>query len=155
MRLSKRVLCALLALCLALLGALPLTGCGSQELGALAGAVAGGGSSAGSGQQQAAEPDSSLASQGDSYAYTFRTQRQLSEHFDKHGREMGFASPGEYERAASRAATNPYALHKLEKEDGGDVYYLVTTNEFVVVSTDGFIRTYFCPNSGKSYYDRQ
>ena len=29
------------------------------------------------------------------------------------------------------------------------------TNDFVVVSTDGFIRTYFRPDSGKSYFDRQ
>lgn len=155
MRTPTRIFAALLALCLALLGVLPLAGCSSQELGAIAGAVSGGAGPVAGGQQQEEGSGSSLASQGDSYAYTFRTQRQLSEHFDKHGREMGFASPGEYERAASRAATNPYALHKLEKEDGDDVYYLVTTNEFVVVSTDGFIRTYFCPDSGKRYFDRQ
>ena len=27
--------------------------------------------------------------------------------------------------------------------------------EFVVVSTDGYIRTYFCPDSGKKYFDKQ
>ena len=45
--------------------------------------------------------------------------------------------------------------YELEKEDGDDVYYLEETNEFVVVSTDGFIRTYFCPDSGKKYFDKQ
>ena len=43
----------------------------------------------------------------------------------------------------------------LNKEDGDDVYYKENTNEFVVVSTDGYIRTYFNPDSGKKYFDRQ
>ena len=50
---------------------------------------------------------------------------------------------------------NPDSLHKLEKEDGDDIYYLEETNEFVVVSTDGYIRTYFCPDAGKKYFDKQ
>ena len=87
--------------------------------------------------------------------YTFRNSKLLEEHFQKHGIEMGFATEEEYQKAASDVANNPDALHKLEKEDGDDVYYLEETNEFVVVSTDGFIRTYFCPDSGKKYFDKQ
>ncbi len=48
---------------------------------------------------------------------------------------------------------NPDALHKLEKEDGDDVYFVEDTNEFVVVSTDGYIRTYFIADI--DYYNRQ
>ena len=88
-------------------------------------------------------------------AYTFRNDRLLEEHFNKHGIEMGFSDKEAYEQAASDAANNPDALHKLEKEDGDDVYYVEETNEFVVVSKDGFIRTYFCPDSGIKYYDKQ
>lgn len=88
-------------------------------------------------------------------ALRFRNDRLLQEHFDKHGNEMGFSSADEYERAASAAATNPNALHKTEKEDGDDVYYVESTNEFVIVSTDGYIRTYFLPDSGKRYFDKQ
>ncbi len=87
--------------------------------------------------------------------YTFRNERLLEEHFEKHGIEMGFDSAEEYQRAASDAANDPNALHKLEKEDGDDVYYKEKTNEFVVISADGFIRTYFCPDSGKKYFDKQ
>jgi len=87
--------------------------------------------------------------------YTFRNSKLLEEHFRKHGIEMGFATEEEYQKAASDVANNPDALHKLEKEDGDDVYYLEETNEFVVVSVDGFIRTYFCPDSGKKYFDKQ
>ena len=87
--------------------------------------------------------------------YTFRNAKLLEEHFQKHGIEMGFATEEEYQKAASDVANNPDALHKLEKDDKDDVYYLEETNEFVVVSVDGFIRTYFCPDSGKKYFDKQ
>ena len=87
--------------------------------------------------------------------YTFRNNKLLKEHFQKHGIEMGFDTKEDYEKAASDAANDPNALHKLEKDDGDDVYYIEETNEFVVISKDGFIRTYFCPDSGKKYFDRQ
>ena len=149
----KRVLAALLALAMALAFALPLAAC-SGEYSPSTGISSG--SSAGVSQSQGGTGSgTALAPQGDSYAYAFRSQRQLNDHYNKHGREMGYESPGAYERAASRVATNPASLHKIEKEDGDDVYYLVTSNEFVVISTDGYIRTYFCPDSGKRYFDRQ
>ncbi len=87
--------------------------------------------------------------------YCFRSQELLEQHYEKHGISMGFASAQEYELAASAVVTNPNALHKTEQEDGDDVYYIEETNEFVVVSTDGYIRTYFLPDSGKAYFDRQ
>ena len=91
----------------------------------------------------------------DAPMYCFRTQDLLEQHYEKHGIDMGFASAQDYELAASAVVTDPRALHKTEKEDGDDVYYIEETNEFVVVSTDGFIRTYFLPDSGKAYFDRQ
>lgn len=87
--------------------------------------------------------------------YRFRNKKLLSDHYNKHGIDMGFASAAEYEAAAAAVVTNPNALHKTEKEDGDDVYYVEATNEFVVVSTDGYIRTYFCPDSGIKYYNKQ
>lgn len=70
-------------------------------------------------------------------------------------KKKGFSSAEEYEKAAAAVVTSPDALHKLEKEDGDDVYYIVRTNEFVIVSTDGYIRTYFCPEAGLKYYNKQ
>lgn len=87
--------------------------------------------------------------------YRFRNEDLLNEHYQKHGVEMGFASKEEYQAAASAVVTNENSLHKLEAEDGDDVYYLEANNEFVIVSTDGFIRTYFKPNDGIAYYNRQ
>ena len=91
----------------------------------------------------------------DYVTYKFRSKKLLDQHYEKHGKEMGFASAADYEKAASDVVNNPDALHKIEKEDGDYVYYVEATNEFVIVSTDGYIRTYFLPSAGKSYYDRQ
>lgn len=87
--------------------------------------------------------------------YHFRNKDLLESHYEKHGKEMGFSSSKEYEMSASDVVNDPESLHKTEKEDGDDVYYKENTNEFVVVSTDGYIRTYFNPDSGKKYFDRQ
>ena len=88
-------------------------------------------------------------------AVQFRNDKLLQQHYEKHGIEMGFASAQDYQEAAAAVVENTSALHKTEKEDGDDVYYLESTNEFVVVSTDGYIRTYFNPDSGIKYYNKQ
>ncbi len=85
----------------------------------------------------------------------FRNERLLKEHYEKHGIDMGFASAEEYEAAAIGVVNNSAALHRIEAEDGDDVYYMEETNEYVVVSTDGYIRTYFYPSDGKDYFERQ
>ncbi len=86
---------------------------------------------------------------------TFRNSALLAEHYEKHGKEMGFPDAQSYEQAAAAVVANPLSLHKLEAEDNDDVYYLESTNEFVIVSTDGYIRTYFKPDKGRAYFDQQ
>ena len=91
--------------------------------------------------------------------YHFRSKKLLNEHFEKHGAEFkddfDYKTAQEYEKGASDVVNNSEALHKTEAEDGDGVYYIEATNEFVILSKDGYIRTYFRPNGGKSYYDRQ
>ncbi len=94
----------------------------------------------------------------ESYAATargFRNENLLQEHYEKHGEEMGFPDAGSYEQAALKVVCNPDALHKIEAEDGDDVYYVEETNEFVIVSVDGYVRTYFYPKDGLEYFERQ
>ena len=86
---------------------------------------------------------------------TFRNENLLNSHYEKHGKDMGFSSAKQYEKAAAAVVANSSALHKKEAEDGDDVYYIESTNEFVIVSTDGYIRTYFNPDTGIAYYNRQ
>lgn len=87
--------------------------------------------------------------------YAFRNDRLLNQHYEKHGIEMGFATIEEYVAAANAVINHPDVLHKQEAEDNDDVYFLEATNEFVVVSTDGYIRTYFIASGGIDYYNRQ
>ncbi|MDE6775339.1 MAG: hypothetical protein K2J37_03440 [Ruminococcus sp.] len=91
--------------------------------------------------------------------YYFRTESQLDQHFDKHGgefeEEFGYDTAEDYEKGASDVINNPDALYKTEAEDGDGVYYLEDTNEFVILSTDGYIRTYFRPTAGIDYFNRQ
>ena len=71
----------------------------------------------------------------------------------KHGKQIGYTSKEDYEKGANLVISNLKSLHKNEKEDGDFLYYLEETNEYVVVSVDGYIRTYFKPDRGKSYFD--
>ena len=87
--------------------------------------------------------------------YTFRNNKLLNEHYDKHGIEMGFESAEAYAEAANLVIHHPDVLWKTEKEDGDFCFFLEETGDFVVLSTDGYIRTYFRPGSGKKYFDKQ
>ena len=87
-------------------------------------------------------------------AVLFQSDEKLKEHYEKHGKAMGFASAEEYLAAANAVILNEEALHKTQK-DGDDVYYLEETNDFVVVSPQGYLRTYFRPEDGIKYYRRQ
>ena len=101
-------------------------------------------------------PETSQNSGDSEYTeYWFRTKKLRDQHYEKHGIDMGFTNADDYRKAASDVVNSPDALHKTEKEDGDDIYYIEETNEFVVVSKDGYLRTYFKPDKGKAYYDKQ
>lgn len=84
---------------------------------------------------------------------TFRTDEKLQQHFEKHGWETGCSTAEEYLAAANAVIANPDSLHKLQAEDGDDLYFLESTGEFVVVSPAGYIRTYYLTD--RNYFDRQ
>lgn len=105
-------------------------------------------------------PTEETTSYDSSYVeYHFRNEKLLNQHFEKHGGEFsdyfGYETAEEYEKGASDVINNPDALYKTEAEDGDGVYYLESTNEFVILSTDGYIRTYFLPSGGIDYFSRQ
>ena len=92
--------------------------------------------------------------------YTFRSEELLNNHYEKHGRYMGYASKEDYEAFASNLVNyckqNKGACEfKYEQEDSDEVYYFESANEIVFVSGDGYIRTYFRPDEGRAYFDRQ
>lgn len=87
--------------------------------------------------------------------YHFRNEKLLDQHFEKHGGEFDYPTAQDYEKGASDVINNPDALFKTEAEDGDGVYYIEQSNEFVILSTDGYIRTYFRPSGGIDYFNRQ
>lgn len=91
--------------------------------------------------------------------YHFRSEKLLNQHFEKHGSEFyddfGYSNAQEYEKGARDVINNPEALFKTEAEDGDGVYYIEQSNEFVILSTDGYIRTYFRPSGRIDYFNRQ
>lgn len=89
--------------------------------------------------------------------YYFRSDELFDSHYEKHGAEFGDITQEEYLDLANELinAAGDNILHKTEKEDGDFLYYDTETNEFLVLSTDGYIRTFFKPNAGLDYWERQ
>jgi len=99
------------------------------------------------------------------YTSGFRTRERLENHFDFHGDEFGAADEEDYERMADTFAGGPSAETTLECVrvlDGAVVRWDRVTQEFAIVSADGFIQTYFKPDprdhglsSNRAYFDRE
>lgn len=90
-----------------------------------------------------------------SQRYQFRTEEYLVEHFEKHGNEFDYATKEEYLIGANNVISSNNTMHKEEAEDGDEIYYNADTNEFVIVAKDGYLRTYFKPEDGIEYFNRQ
>lgn len=88
--------------------------------------------------------------------YYFRNEKNLKDHFKKHGADTYCKSKEEYLEKANAVINSPDALTKIESDEGdGDrIFYIEKTDEIVFLSTDNYIRTYFIC-SGKDYFDRQ
>lgn len=106
-------------------------------------------------QQQQSEIPTESVGESILTEYTFRTEELRDSHYEKHGMEMGFDSAEEYIRAANRVISDPDVLHKLEEEDSDHVYFLEETCEFVILSRDGYLRTYYIADGGLEYFNRQ
>jgi len=92
----------------------------------------------------------------------FRKQEYLEEHYEKHVidqaefEEYGEVSMEDYLRMAQQLVDAPDAdVLTKEEEDGDLLYYDPETNGFAVLSSDGYLRTYFRPSDGIEYFERQ
>lgn len=96
-----------------------------------------------------------FGTQENNVSLEFRNETLWEDHFEKHGNEFGYKSKEEYLKGANEVINSSTSKHKTEAEDGDEIYYDEEKNEIVFVSTDGYIRTYFKPNDGLNYYNRQ
>ena len=88
--------------------------------------------------------------------YSFRSEKQYVSHYEKHGHEFGDITIEEYLHMANDLINSDSdTLHTKISKDGDYLFYDEATNEFLVLSDDGYIRTFFKPNAGIDYYNRQ
>lgn len=89
----------------------------------------------------------------------FRSQKLLDIHYDKHvikQGEYGSITKHQYlEKAQDIIGSDSPNVISKKRSDGSRVFYNKSTNDFVVLSKDGYIQTLFKPTNGINYYNRQ
>jgi hypothetical protein len=87
----------------------------------------------------------------------FATPQRLKDHYEKHGKEFGTISRGEYLRKAQELRDRPAGGEILEavRRDGVVTRFDRKTGAFLAFNPDGTIRTFFKPNDGERYFRRQ
>ena len=87
----------------------------------------------------------------------FRTQHLLEEHYAKHGREFGRISQDQYLHFAQQLRDSHPGKFILEtrRADHGGAKFDRRRGWFVAFDGDGTIRTFFVPNDGIRYFERQ
>jgi filamentous hemagglutinin len=83
--------------------------------------------------------------------------RNAEEHWEKHGGEFPeFRTALDYERGALAFVTSPPPGTLMKTNDRGDtLFYDPASNTFAVRDAQGEPRTFFRPNNGRAYWDRQ
>jgi pyocin large subunit-like protein len=87
----------------------------------------------------------------------FRSRERLEEHFQKHGAEFRAATADDYLHMAQELRDRPAGGDVLElvRADGVVSRFDRTTGAFLAFDADGTIRTFFHPNDGERYFERQ
>jgi pyocin large subunit-like protein len=91
-------------------------------------------------------------------AIGFRTRDRLLDHYDKHGAEFKAASPEAYLVLAQtlRAAPPGGEVREIVRPTDGVISkFDRRTGAFVAFDADSIIRTFFKPNDGEAYFERQ
>jgi len=122
-------------------------------------------STASAGDSTASAGDST-ASAGDSTAPAsstvdtrvgFTSQRALEEHYAKHGHEFGAITQVQYLRRAQelRDARSGGDVREAVRSDGVITRFDTRSGAFIAFHQDKSIRTFFQPNDGLRYFERQ
>ena len=67
---------------------------------------------------------------------------------------MGFATKEDYLRGAQALVRGGPGVETLQQR-GDTLFFKESTDEFAVLSDRGVIRTYFKPDDGRRYWERQ
>jgi hypothetical protein len=87
----------------------------------------------------------------------FATRQKFLDHYDKHGREFGSISKEVYLRQAQELRDGQVGSTVLEavRNDGVTTRFDKKTGAFLAFNSDLTIRTFFKPNDGEAYFQRQ
>jgi hypothetical protein len=87
----------------------------------------------------------------------FHSRERLNEHFHRHGAEFGAATPEDYLRLAQALRDRPAGGDVLEARRGDRVTtrFDRASGAFLAYDDDRTIRTFFRPNDGERYFQRQ
>ena len=87
----------------------------------------------------------------------FRDGSHLEEHYWKHGAEFGNITEAEYLRRAQALRDRPATgeVREAVRRDGVVTRFDRRAGEFLAFDRDLTIRTFFRPNDGEAYFDRQ
>ena len=79
----------------------------------------------------------------------FRDGRKLARHFSDHGADFGAANAADYEAKADAFLNCPLSAdceERIRARDNAMIRFNTVTDEFGVVSDDGFLLTYYKPD---------
>jgi len=87
----------------------------------------------------------------------FRTQHLLDDHYAKHGHKFGNVTRDQYLKMAQQLRDSRPGKNVLEakRPDGGGAKFEKRYGWFVAYDSDGTLRTFFVPNDGIRYFERQ
>jgi len=87
----------------------------------------------------------------------FRSRERLVEHFRKHGREFRVKRADDYLRLAQILRDRPKSDDVLVfvRNDAVTCKFDRASGAFVAYNSDGTLRTFFRPNDGEAYFERQ
>lgn len=110
-----------------------------------------------SASEQTSEPASAPRSPATVELVGFRSARALDEHFEKHGAEFGRITREEYLRLACELRDAPVGggIVEARRSDGVITRFDRRSGAFLAFNADRTLRTFFKPNDGLEYFERQ
>ena len=85
-------------------------------------------------------------------------KNSLKKHFEEHGRSMGFDSMISYEQHAitfANTVDRKNCVSFIDVNTRSTYKYNKVTNEFAIITRDGYVVTYYKPANGIGYYYQQ
>lgn len=85
---------------------------------------------------------------------TFESPELITKHYEKHREEFGDITEAEYLQKANQLYAEALSddIEQFTRSDGSIAKYKFSTNEFLVITKEGNIRTYFKPVDGADYW---